>query len=147
LFLFQLYTVASERDKSRLVQTYQNLLRIVKNLFKYHSKVISFFIFQLYTVASERDKSRLVQTCQNSLKLLEPSSEQVLRFLLIHLKKVAEEPANKMGARNLSTVFSPNLVHCIMETRRPESMISEMELNNIVVEILIENVNEIFSHA
>jgi hypothetical protein len=52
-----------------------------------------------------------------------------------------------MGSLNLSTVFSPNLVQCIMETWRPESMISEMKLNNIVVEILVENVHEIFSHA
>jgi hypothetical protein len=131
----------------KLVKTEQDFSRIVQNYFNIYLKFVPPFIFQLYTVASERDKSRLVQTCQNSLKLLEPSSEQVLCFLLIHLKKVADEPANKMGARNLSTVFSPNLVQCIMETRRPESMISEMELNNIVVEILIENVHEIFSHA
>jgi hypothetical protein len=52
-----------------------------------------------------------------------------------------------MGSLSLSTVFSPNLVQCIMEARRPESMISEMELNNIFVEILIENVHEIFSIA
>jgi hypothetical protein len=49
-----------------------------------------------------------------------------------------------MGSLNLSMVFTPNLALCIMEIRRPESMI--LELNNLVVEILIENVHEIFSH-
>jgi hypothetical protein len=52
-----------------------------------------------------------------------------------------------MGSLNLTMVFSPNLVQCIMETRRLESMILEMELKKIVFEILIGNVHEIFSHT
>ncbi len=33
-----------------------------------------------------------------------------LNFLLVHLRKVADDPNNKMGVKNLATVFSPSLV-------------------------------------
>ena len=50
-----------------------------------------------------------------------------------------------MDARNLATVFSPNLVHS-EETgaRRPESIMYEMEWNNMLVEKLIVNVDILF---
>ena len=56
-----------------------------------------------------------------------------------------ESKENKMDARNMATVFSPNLVHS-EETgaRRPESIMYEMEWNNLLVEKLITNVNNIF---
>ena len=52
---------------------------------------------------------------------------------------------NKMDARNMATVFSPNLVHS-EETgaRRPESIMYEMEWNNMLVEQLVANVNIVF---
>ena len=67
-----------------------------------------------------------------------------LRFLMLHLNRVSLHPSNKMDAKNLATVFSPNLVHSVTEARRPESIISEMELNNVIVEHLIRHANEIF---
>ena len=36
------------------------------------------------------------------------------------------------------------VIEMLKLTLRPESMLSEMELNNIAVELLIENANEIF---
>ena len=50
-----------------------------------------------------------------------------------------------MDARNMATVFSPNLVHS-EETgaRRPESIMYEMEWNNMLVEQLVANVNIVF---
>ena len=50
----------------------------------------------------------------------------------------------QMTESNLATVFAPNLVHSVMEHRRPESVISEIEFNNIIVERLIENAGSIF---
>ena len=50
----------------------------------------------------------------------------------------------QMNASNLATVFAPNLVHSAMGTRRPESVMSEIELNNIIVEKLIESSRSIF---
>ena len=105
--------------------------------------LIGIVFFQLHSVADERNKQRVVDVCRKTISTMDKDSARVLKFLLLHLHRVSAEPANKMGCRNLSTVFSPNLVHCISETRRPESMISEMELNNIVVEILIENARDI----
>ena len=101
-------------------------------------------MFQLHSVADERDKSKLIEKCKKLIQTMDVDSWRVLGFLLAHLNKVSGNSANKMGARNLSTVFSPNLVHCKSETRRPESMISEMELNNMVVELLIENAYDVF---
>ena len=64
-----------------------------------------------------------------------------------HLKRVADQKDNKMDAKNLATVFSPNLVHAsITEARRPESIISEMELNNVIIELLISNVDAVFDY-
>lgn len=57
---------------------------------------------------------------------------------------MADEPANKMDSENLSIVFSPNLVHSVTQARRPESLISEMELNNVIVSHLIQNVHKVF---
>ena len=54
---------------------------------------------------------------------------------------------NKMDAFNLATVFSPNLVHCDeTRTRRPESIMFQMEWNNILIEKLIIHVDEIFAN-
>ena len=100
--------------------------------------------FQLHLVANEQDKVKIVSAYRQAFKVLDHDTAAVLEYLLIHLRKVADQPVNKMGARNLATVFSPNLVQTISETRRPESMISEMELNNIIVELLIENTYDIF---
>ena len=53
--------------------------------------------------------------------------------------------ANKMDDRNMATVFSPNLVYSEeIGATRPESIMYEMEWNNLLVEKLITNVNCIF---
>ena len=50
----------------------------------------------------------------------------------------------QMNTSNLATVFAPNLVHSAVGSRRPESVMSEIELNNIIVEKLIENSKSVF---
>ena len=69
--------------------------------------------------------------------------KEVLCFLFHHLFQVAMEPANMMDFRNLATVFGPTLLHSSAadDTKRPESMFSEMEQNNVMVELLIKHVN------
>jgi hypothetical protein len=49
-----------------------------------------------------------------------------------------------MNSKKLATVFSPNLVHSKTASRRPESIFSEMEFNNIIVERMIANADKIF---
>ncbi len=44
----------------------------------------------------------------------------------------------------MATVFSPNLVHSATAARRPESILSEIELNNIIVEKMIAHAERIF---
>ena len=54
---------------------------------------------------------------------------------------------NKMDVHNMATVFSPNLVHSeTPSSRRPESIMYEMEWNNRLIEKLILHVNEIFEN-
>ena len=54
---------------------------------------------------------------------------------------------NKMDVHNMATVFSPNLVHSdTLSSRRPESIMYEMEWNNRLIEKLILHVNEIFEN-
>ena len=56
-------------------------------------------------------------------------------------------PENKMDVHNMATVFSPNLVHSeTPSSRRPESIMFEMEWNNRLIEKLILHVNEIFEN-
>ena len=72
-----------------------------------------------------------------------PIEKEVLCFLFHHLFQVAMEPANMMDFHNLATVFGPTLLHSSAadDTKRPESMFSEMEQNNVMVELLIKHVN------
>lgn len=99
----------------------------------------------LLTVATSKGKN--VAACRSVIqKDLRGLSLKVLKFILEHLYRVSREPNNMMDAKNLATVFSPNLVHTASGVKRPESMISEMEHNNAIVRTLIEQVNEIFGH-
>ena len=68
--------------------------------------------------------------------------ERYAKLKVIYIQNAIE---NKMDARNLATVFSPNLVHSETSlTKRPESIMYEMEWNNMLVEKLIINVDLIF---
>lgn len=64
---------------------------------------------------------------------------------MLHLHRVAEIRENKMDSKNLSTVFGPNLVHSVTHARRLESIMGEMDENNIMIEQLITNAKEIFN--
>ena len=76
---------------------------------------------------------------------MDPLAMHVLGHLMLHLQRVSSHTKNKMDAKNLATVFSPNLVHSTTVARRPESLISEMELNNVVIEHLIVHAKKIFA--
>ena len=83
-------------------------------------------------------------------KLLEQAvpdtfTRSVMAFLMLHLSRVSKCSKNKMDAKNLATVFSPNLVHSVTTARRPESIIGEMESNNVILEYLILYADKIFA--
>lgn len=57
--------------------------------------------------------SESLDALQHCLKFLPESNYNVLRFLIKHLAKVAENSdKNKMTSVSLSIVFGPNLFHC-----------------------------------
>ena len=99
---------------------------------------------ELFACANEQDPQRLVSAVSAALKPMNPTSAAVLRYLCLHLSRVAAVGSNRMDAKNLATVFSPNLVHSVTTARRPESIISEMELNNVIVEHLIVHAEKVF---
>ena len=47
---------------------------------------------------------------RQALAKMQPVPFRSLFFILTHLHKVADDPRNKMGVKNLATVFSPSLV-------------------------------------
>lgn len=87
----------------------------------------------------------VVAVMKAAMSTLPATSYSVLNYLMKHLRRVANDPDNKMDTKNLATVFMPNLVHSATTSRRPESILTELELNNIVVEKLIENTDLVFS--
>ena len=103
-------------------------------------------------IAKLRAKLLKLKTCifflcrlKSSLSSLDELSLKVLGYLMLHLNLMASHTKNKMDAKNLATVFSPNLVHSVSGTRRPESLISEMELNNVILEHLIVHAKSVFT--
>ena len=119
------------------------------------------------------DPKVVAEAVQKAVEPLEDMELRVLKYVLRHMKRMSDEKGNsnykifihifrfklrdiflndvsflienKMDARNLATVFSPNLVHSESSlTKRPESIMYEMEWNNMLVEKLIVNVDLIF---
>ena len=69
----------------------------------------------------------------------------VLKYLLHHLQKIANQPSNRMDSRNLAIVFSPNLIRrtTIIEnsSRQNDSMLAEVEMTTQVMSWLIQEIH------
>lgn len=109
------------------------------------SKAVRDFMYQ--TVCTEKNEAKRLESLRKGVHQMDEFSSAVLHYLLLHLRRVANEPANMMTPKSLATVFSPNLVHSAVTTRRPESIMSEMELNSHILELLIEHVEKIFTES
>ena len=84
---------------------------------------------------------------KNAFNLMDNLPYRVLRYILVHLKKVAAVEANMMGVRSLGIVFSPNLIQPGADKgKTPNAIMDELERNNKLVETIIEHVNDIFNH-
>ena len=105
-------------------------------------------IIEFYQIIQKRNAPDIASQFQKAIQRggLDMMSQKVLKYLFCHLKKVSSVTCNKMGAKNLAVVFSPNLIHSSTDSRRPESLISEMEHNNWVIEALITHSEEIFNY-
>ncbi|GCB22712.1 beta-chimaerin [Aspergillus awamori] len=82
-----------------------------------------------------------VEHLQKNLRELPRVHQDVLEFLVFHLKRVVErEKENLMTSQNIAVVFAPTIM-------RPESLAREMtdvQKKNEVLKFLVENCQEIF---
>ncbi|KAL4934614.1 putative Rho GTPase activator Rga [Aspergillus undulatus] len=82
-----------------------------------------------------------VETLQKSLGELPRVHQDVLEFLVFHLKRVVErEKENLMTSQNIAVVFAPTIM-------RPQSLAREMtdvQKKNEVVKFLVDNCQEVF---
>ncbi|KAM9308707.1 beta-chimaerin [Gastrophryne carolinensis] len=84
-----------------------------------------------------------LEAVHEALMLLPPAHYETLRYLMIHLKKVAQnEKDNLMGSENLGIVFGPTLM------RPPEenalTSLNDMRYQKQIVQILIQNEDVLF---
>ncbi|KAL2865338.1 putative Rho GTPase activator Rga [Aspergillus lucknowensis] len=86
-------------------------------------------------------RSARIESMQKSLGELPRVHQDVLEFLVFHLKRVVErEKENLMTSQNIAVVFAPTIM-------RPQSLAREMtdvQKKNEVVKFLVENCQEVF---
>jgi hypothetical protein len=86
-------------------------------------------------------QSARIESLQQSLGELPRVHQDVLEFLVFHLKRVVErEKENLMTSQNIAVVFAPTIM-------RPQSLAREMtdvQKKNEVVKFLVENCQEVF---
>lgn len=82
-----------------------------------------------------------IENLQKSLGELPRVHQDVLEFLVFHLKRVVErEKENLMTSQNIAVVFAPTIM-------RPQSLAREMtdvQKKNEVLKFLVDNCQEIF---
>lgn len=82
-----------------------------------------------------------ISVLQKSLAELPRVHQDVLEFLVFHLKRVVErEKENLMTSQNIAVVFAPTIM-------RPESLAREMtdvQKKNEVLKFLVDNCQEVF---
>jgi len=73
---------------------------------------------------------------------------EVIKSLIEHLKRVAgHSDTNMMKASNLSIIFGPNLLRSKESEANPLVALADNSQQSKVVEILIDQVDEIFTQA
>ncbi|KKK12695.1 hypothetical protein AOCH_000364 [Aspergillus ochraceoroseus] len=86
-------------------------------------------------------QSARIDALQKSLGELPRAHQDVLEFLVFHLKRVVErEKENLMTSQNIAVVFAPTIM-------RPESLAREMtdvQKKNEVLKFLVDNCQEVF---
>ncbi|KAL5361782.1 hypothetical protein BJX96DRAFT_152798 [Aspergillus floccosus] len=86
-------------------------------------------------------QSERIETLQRSLRELPRVHQDVLEFLVFHLKRVVErEKENLMTSQNIAVVFAPTIM-------RPQSLAREMtdvQKKNEVLKFLVDNCQEVF---
>lgn len=87
------------------------------------------------------EHSARIEHLQKHLQELPRVHQDVLEFLMFHLKRVVErEKENLMTSQNIAVVFAPTIM-------RPESLAREMsdvQKKNEAMKFLVENCQEVF---
>lgn len=87
----------------------------------------------------------LIGEVRKQLSLIPELNYNLLRFIFLHLKQVAETPDNKMNSPSLAIIFSQNLISNQTEERfNIERILLEAEKLNNFIELLISFAEEIF---
>ncbi|KAL4888767.1 hypothetical protein BDV59DRAFT_188070 [Aspergillus ambiguus] len=109
---------------------------------KLPTPLITYDVYEKIIDTSEiASHSERVETLQKSLRELPRVHQDVLEFLVFHLKRVVErEKENLMTSQNIAVVFAPTIM-------RPQSLAREMtdvQKKNEVVKFLVDNCQEVF---
>ncbi|PWY94885.1 Rho GTPase activator Rga [Aspergillus sclerotioniger CBS 115572] len=104
--------------------------------------LITFDVYEKVIDSGEiASQSARIESLQKSLRDLPRVHQDVLEFLVFHLRRVVErEKENLMTSQNIAVVFAPTIM-------RPESLAREMtdvQKKNEVLKFLVENCQEIF---
>ena len=90
-------------------------------------------------------QEEIVVQVKNIIMLLPSLEHGVLQYILLHLKRVADNEQNKMDAWSLAVIFGQNLVESKpLENQNIEEVMVDTDCNNKLVEILITHVEEFF---
>ncbi|KAL4880856.1 hypothetical protein BJY04DRAFT_218695 [Aspergillus karnatakaensis] len=104
--------------------------------------LITYDVYETIIETSEIiPQSARIEALQKSLGELPRVHQDVLEFLVFHLKRVVErEKENLMTSQNIAVVFAPTIM-------RPQSLAREMtdvQKKNEVVKFLVDNCQEVF---
>ena len=98
--------------------------------------------------ASYRECSaiQLIADLKKSVALLPRVNYKSLHFILLHLKRVADNTENRMNSESLAIIFGQNLFPCKRgESLKIDGVLVETEQSNKLAEILITYVHDMFS--
>ncbi|KAJ5740608.1 hypothetical protein N7493_000480 [Penicillium malachiteum] len=110
---------------------------------KLPNPLITYDVYEMIIESGEiTDVSTRVEVLQKGLRELPQVHQDVLEFLMFHLKRVVErQEDNLMTSQNIAVVFAPTIM-------RPESLAREMtdvQKKNDVLRFMVENVPDIFT--
>ena len=82
---------------------------------------------------------------KSSIDVLPALNYKVLNYILLHLKRVADNEENKMGASNLAKIFGQSLVENVsIGNLNMDEVMIQTERTNKLIEIFIMYVDELF---
>lgn len=111
----------------------------------YMHKVYTHVIIDIYILGTREEIFR-VKSIAHLVNQLPTNNRNLLKFVIKHLKKVAEHSEkSKMGVPNLSVVFGPTLFRSQDES--PTRILTDAPLLSGCVQTLINHFEDVFSEV